>query len=213
MTTIINDQKLKFKVNDFSETVEQSFFTFREAFLRYLNGDLAGFREKMQQIYTLEHRADNIRLELEKETVTNFTVSGWSSDTLLLFDKLDDIVDLFKKILLQIDIEKPVFTGVVSDMLVKMLEITCGTINSLLKAINGYCNNRINIKDLLLSVNKSEKKSDKFSLEIQYVIFNDTNLPFSRKMHIKGFVDSIDMVSDISKNIADILYLMLIRMC
>jgi len=81
--------------------------------------------------------------------------------------------------------------------------MTFVTIDSLIGLFRVYYIFNREIKGAIFNVIRGERNSDKISIDLKRIIFSNPEITFSQKMHLKYFVESIDNISDVAKNIAD----------
>jgi len=201
MNEDVKVDRIKVKIADFLTIVDQCAAAYKEAVSKYLKGDKSGFRENMNQIINLERRADQIQCDIEKEAV--LVESSRSKNLPILIDKLDDVVDLLKKNIVEFDIEQPLFYEELRVRMLKMVDMTFVTIDSLIGLFRVYYIFNREIKGAIFNVIRGERNSDKISIDLKRIIFSNPEITFSQKMHLKYFVESIDNISDVAKNIAD----------
>jgi len=201
MNEDVKVDRIKVKIADFLTTLDQVALVYKEAINKYIKGDKFGFRENMNQIINLERRADKIQSEIENEAV--LVSSSRNKNLPILIDKLDDVVDLIKKNIVEFDVEKPCFYEDLRIDMLTMADITSVTINSLIDLFKRYYLFCRDVKGAVFNVVQGERNSDKISIQLKRKVFNNSEITFSHKMHLKYFIEGIDNISDVAKNIAD----------
>jgi uncharacterized protein len=85
----------------------------------------------------------------------------------------------------------------------KLIQNNTACINLLISGSKQYfINPKKTIEECLL-VSTQESVGDKISTKLKNLIFNNTSLELSKKIHLRYFVENIDEVSNLAEDVAD----------
>jgi len=199
-------------IDSFINTIDQGGLIFKEGVKNYLLGNQESFRDNLKTLSNLETEADIIRRKIENILYTQSLMPQLRGDILKLLEELDNIIDMAKKSLFQFDVEVPSIPVVLNQDLIKLTEISCSAIESVLPAARAYFRSPENIKEKLHRVYLYEREADKLADAIKRKVFQE--LPIARlseKFHLRYFTLHIETLSDAAQKAADLLSIMAIK--
>ena len=98
---------LETQIDQFLDAVAQSGLTFALAIKDYLAGDNEEFDVHSAAVTELEHRADDLRRDIETQLYAHSLIPEHRGDVLGLLENIDEIINTEKKTLSQFSVEKP----------------------------------------------------------------------------------------------------------
>ncbi|HRZ42208.1 MAG TPA: DUF47 family protein [Bacteroidales bacterium] len=205
------NQSVEF-IDHFINTIDQGALIFREGVKNYLLGNRESFLDNLSTLSGLETEADHIRRKIENILYTQSLMPQLRGDILKLLEELDNIIDMSKKSLFQFDVEVPVIPAALNQDLIKLTEISCLAVESVLPAARAYFRSPEEVKEKIHRVYLYEKEADKLADAIKRKVFQE--LPISRlseKFHLRYFTLHIETLSDAAQRVADLLSIMAIK--
>jgi uncharacterized protein len=199
-------------IDSFINTIDQGSLIFKEGVKNYLLGNQESFRDNLKTLSNLETEADIIRRKIENILYTQSLMPQLRGDILKLLEELDNIIDMAKKSLFQFDVEVPNIPVALNQDLIKLTEISCSAVESVLPAARAYFRSPENIKEKLHRVYLYEREADKLADAIKRKVFQE--LPIARlseKFHLRYFTLHIETLSDAAQKAADLLSIMAIK--
>ncbi|HPK05678.1 MAG TPA: DUF47 family protein [Bacteroidales bacterium] len=198
-------------IERFLNIVDQGSVIFKEGVSNYLQNNNESFLDNVKTLSGLETEADIIKREIESILYTQSLMPQLRGDILKLLESLDNILDLAKSNLYQFDVEIPFIPVEIHQDLVKLTELSCSAIESVIPAAKAYFRKPDSIKESLHRVYLFEKEADKLADSIKRRVFHEMlNLKLSEKFHLRYFTLHIETLSDAAQEVADLLSIMAI---
>ncbi|MDD2279496.1 MAG: DUF47 family protein [Bacteroidales bacterium] len=199
-------------IDVFLNTIDQGAFIFKEGVKNYLLGNRESFVDNLKTLSNLETEADISRREIENLLYNQSLMPQIRGDIMRLLEEIDNIIDLSKKSLFQFDVEVPSIPAALNQDLIKLTELSCSAIESLIPAARAYFHSPENVKERIHRVYLFEREADKLADAIKRKVFQE--LPITRlseKFHLRYFTLHIETLSDAAKAAADLLSIMAIK--
>jgi uncharacterized protein Yka (UPF0111/DUF47 family) len=114
--------------------------------------------------------------------------------------------------LFQFDVEVPNIPTALNQDLIKLTELSCSAVESLVPAARAYFRSPENVKERIHRVYLFEREADKLADAIKRKVFQE--LPIARlseKFHLRYFTLHIETLSDAAQSAADLLSIMAIK--
>ncbi len=199
-------------IERFLNTVDQGALIFKEGVKNYLHGNQESFLDNVKTLSSLETDGDIIRRKIENILYTQSLMPQLRGDIVKLLESLDTILDLAKSNLFQFDVEIPFIPTAIHPDLIKLTELSCSAIESVIPAAKAYFRDPATVKESLHRVYLFEKEADKLADAIKRKVFHDMpTLKLSEKFHLRYFTLHIEKLSDAAQDVADILSIMAIK--
>ncbi|MCK5782044.1 MAG: DUF47 family protein [Flavobacteriales bacterium] len=199
-------------IEEYIDKIDQGGLLFKKGLTDFLDGRDKFFQDVLLSITKEEGKADTLRRKIENELYLHSLLPEHRGDLMRLLEKMDNIMDLFKEILYQFDVEVPTIPEELHDDFKRLSELSVAAAEELLPAVRVYFTEPHSVKDRLHRVYFYEKETDKLALDIKRSIFKKVpNLLQSQKLHLRYFTLHIESVSDAAEEVADILAIMAIK--
>ncbi|OQY00206.1 MAG: hypothetical protein B6I20_09115 [Bacteroidetes bacterium 4572_117] len=199
-------------INEFLDAIDQGALVFKQGVNNYLNKETKEFSDNIETILKLESHADKIRKQIENDLYIYSLLPQFRGDVMVLLEKLDDIIDTAKEIILQFDVEGPNIPIELNNDFSKLTDASVLSVESLIPAVRAYFNDVNAVKDRLHRVYYYEKESDKLADNIKRRLFKELeNLKLSEKIHLRYFALHVENLSDVAQEVADLLSIMAIK--
>ena len=155
------------------------------------------------EISNLESECDMLRRRIERKIYQETLIPEHRGDVLGLLENLDKIPGQLQGNAHRINTEKPEIYEELQDDFNKLIQNNTACINLLISGSKQYfINPKKTIEECLL-VSSQESVGDKISTKLKNLIFNNTSLELSKKIHLRYFVENIDEVSNLAEDVAD----------
>jgi predicted phosphate transport protein (TIGR00153 family) len=205
-------KNLIIKIDEFFDNIDLGLLVFREAIKAYLEKDLEAFGRHLQKVENLESTADRLQRSIENEMITHSILPQHRSEVSALIDQLDEIIDALKSSLNEINIELPEIPASLNKNFISLTETSVDAGEALLPAARAYFKAPYTVRDKLLKVYYFESETDKISLSVKKIIFQEMDeLDLAHKAHLRYIIHHIEKISDLAQRAADLLSGMAIK--
>ena len=205
-------KNLIISIDEFLDNIEIGLLVFREAIKSYLEKDMEAFLRHMQKVDSLEANADRLQRSIGNEMITHSILPQHRTEVITLIDELDEIIDSLKSSLNEISIEMPVIPESLNKEFLNLTEASVSTAENIIPAARAYFRSPHKVREKLLKVYYYETETDKISLILKRVIFQQmSELDLAHKAHLRYIIHHIEKISDFAQKAADLLSGMAIR--
>jgi predicted phosphate transport protein (TIGR00153 family) len=179
---------LERQIDEFVDIVSQVGLIFKNAIKNYLETGASGEFEKMvEQVSMMESKADKLTKDVE---------------TALYEEHLDEMLGLYQGNLYRFSIQKPKFPEEFHTELSNLVNVVVESAETLCTTVRSFFRDIKTVRNSTHKVSFFEKEADKKGSELQRKIFS-SDLSLDRKMHLRYFVEKIDLIADFAEDIAD----------
>lgn len=194
---------LENQIDQFLDKASEAGIVFEQGIECYLKSGMSeACEDRLRQLAELEYRCDDLRRSTETVLYTEMLIPDARGDVLSLLDAVDSLIDAFKSTLLGVTIEQPEipeetksgFADLTSTV-VKCVEYTILATRAFFRDINV-------VRDHIHKIGFYESESDKTSIRLKEEIFR-SELPFERKMHIRDYINALDIIADEAEDVGD----------
>ena len=199
-------------IDGFMNTIDQGMLIFKEGVKNYLFGKRENFIDNLRTLSNLETEADLAKRKIEQLLYTQSLMPQLRGDILRLLEDLDDIIDIAKTNLYQFDVEVPFVPAELNQDLIKLSELSCSAVESVIPAARAYFRDPESVKEKIHRVYLFEKEADKLADAIKRRVFQEMpSVNLSEKFHLRYFTLHIENLSDAAERAADLLSIMAIK--
>ncbi|MCK9324755.1 MAG: DUF47 family protein [Bacteroidales bacterium] len=199
-------------IDGFMNTIDQGMLIFKEGVKNYLFGKRENFIDNLRTLSNLETEADLAKRKIEQLLYTQSLMPQLRGDILRLLEDLDDIIDIAKTNLYQFDVEVPFVPAELNQDLIKLSELSCSAVESVIPAARAYFRDPESVKEKIHRVYLFEKEADKLADAIKRRVFQEMpSVNLSEKFHLRYFTLHIENLSDAAERAADLLAIMAIK--
>ena len=196
---------LEGQLDEFLDLLSESNILYRAGLTYYLdNGgsDSDAFRQKLQQVDNMEHRADELRRGIELALYEQSLIPDSRADMLSLLEDLDYLINVFEENLYAYSIENPDFPPEYHKEMKQLAEQSALSVESLVMAARAFLRDPNAVRDHIHKVMLYEHEADQLSLALKTKIFR-SELNLETKAHLRHFVDKVEQVSNEAEDVAD----------
>lgn len=191
------------QINELTEQILEAGMLCRNGVDAYLKGNLDVVRASLICIRDTEKRWDMLRRSMEEALYRNTLIPQSCTDVMKLLESMNVLLNQFKDLISQLEIECPDICAEFHQDLRKLLEYSVEAVEADIRSCRAFFNNMYSVSDHIHKVFFWEKESDKVSARLQRAIFSNENIDLSHKMHLHFFVKQIARIVDDAENVAD----------
>lgn len=193
---------IEMQIDDFLNIISESGILFRKGFENYLNDDSREFIERLHSVSENERKADELRLNVEKQLYMHTLIPESRGDVLAILENTDQVMDDIKETLQLFSIEFPEIPSELNSIFLELADSSIDAVESLIKGIRAFFKDIASINDYIHKVIFFERESDKIAVNIKKEIFN-SDISLSHKMHLRFVTQQIENISDSAENVCD----------
>ena len=193
---------LESKIDAYLDHTSEVGLLFREAIKDYLGGRSEEFEERRRQVTELENRADQIRIEVERQLYIETLIPDARGDVLGILENTDEVINTAKETLMLLSVQHP---RIPEELKVDYLELAdhgCQAVQELVMGIRAFFRNAPSVTDYVHKVCFWEKEADKVGERLKRRIF-ESELELARKLHLGDFVVHVDTLADEAEDVSE----------
>lgn len=199
-------------IDDFFNKIDLGTLNFKKGVRNYIEGNMNEFAQNLKSISVLESEADVIQRKIENDFYLHSLMPNYASDILNLIESVDDIIDMSKDVLSQFDVETPHLPEAIKKDYIELVNVSAKSVENVIPAARIFFTQPDNVKDYIQKVLFYHRETDTLSANIKRKIFQEFDtLKLSEKLHLRYFALHIEQVSDVSKNVAQQLSSLVIK--
>lgn len=191
-------------INKYIDVIEKCGLVFREGVKSYINWQEERFTNYYKDMLSLESRADEYRHDIKFKLYSYMLIPESRGDVLGVIETLDDVVDVCKKVVEQLSIEKPDIPENLRPGFLELSELSAKTILELVKATRAFFTEIKLVENYINKVHFYEHEADKLEESLKRKVFEHRDIAYlSVKMHLRYFVEKIGLPADIAESVAE----------
>ncbi|PID28635.1 MAG: hypothetical protein CSB55_03635 [Candidatus Cloacimonadota bacterium] len=197
-------KEIQASLDSYLNRVEKSGLLFLEGVKAYLNKQDERLDIFCKDLSQLENEADELRREIKYKLYTYSLIPESRGDVLGLIETLDDVVDIAKKYVEQLSIERPFVPDCLEDLLLNLVELSQKAVEELVRGTRAFFTDIRIVNDYVNKVHFYEHEVDKLEEVIKRRIFSGDDIKdFCKKTHLRYFVERLAELSDVSEAVAE----------
>lgn len=197
------NKELEMELDLFLNCLQKGANTFLEGVKSYLRNEEQQFDDRIKLIIEQEKEADEHLVNIKYVLFRYNLIPDLSADILDLVDSMDDINDIAKESLLNLQVVKPkIGENMVDDYghIAKKSKIAAET---LIKGVRIYFTEFKTVEDYITKVNLFESEVDTLLHALKIKIYDENNsISLCEKLVLQNFADEMAKLSDLSEEIA-----------
>jgi len=199
------------QIDDFLDKVSESGLMFKQGMDAYLKANKESFTRKIEEITDTEHQGDALRRSVEEQLYVKTLIPESRGDVLELLESMDSLLDRFKGVLWQFEIEQPEILPEFNEDLKELVLCVVETVEAIVRSSRAFFTNVFSVSDHIHKVSYWETQSDKISTKLQKNIFKCQELRLSQKLQLRDLVRHVDKIADRAEDVADKLSIYIIK--
>jgi len=199
------------QIDDFLDKVSESGLLFKQGMDAYLKANKESFKRKIEEVTDTEHQGDTLRRSVEEQLYVKTLIPESRGDVLELLESMDSLLDRFKGVLWQFEIEQPEFSTEFNEDFRELVLCVVETVEAIVRSTRAFFVNVFSVSDHIHKVSYWETQSDKISTRLQRNIFTCNELRLSQKLQLRDLVRHVDKIADRAEDVADKLSIYVIK--
>ena len=199
------------QIDDFLDKVSESGLMFKQGMDAYLKANKESITRKIDEISDTEHQGDALRRSVEEQLYVKTLIPESRGDVLELLESMDALLDRFKGVLWQFEIEQPEISSEFTEEFRELVLCVVETVEAIVRSSRAFFVNVFSVSDHIHKVSYWETQSDKISTRLQKNIFSCQDLQLSQKMQLRDLVKHVDKIADRAEDVADKLSIYIIK--
>jgi len=199
------------QIDDFLDKVSESGLMFKQGMDAYLKANKESFTRKIEEITDTEHQGDALRRSVEEQLYVKTLIPESRGDVLELLESMDSLLDRFKGVLWQFEIEQPEILPEFNEDLKELVLCVVETVEAIVRSSRAFFTNVFSVSDHIHKVSYWATQSDKISTKLQKNIFKCQELQLSQKLQLRDLVRHVDKIADRAEDVADKLSIYIIK--
>ena len=205
------ETETKQKIRDHVQAVGKAVRLFRKMFFAYLNED-ERFDDLGYEVHNAEHRADEIRREVERQIYEGAFMPSFREDYIIFIELIDAIADQAEECADMIAQQKPHVPDSLKSNFKEMVQevpLTFRPFQELIQEKNMSNARRAN--ELIDKIEASEQAVDRMEWRLIREAFAIESLSLAQKIHIRNFIARIAGISDRVEDASDRVIILMAR--
>lgn len=197
------NKELELEIDLYLNSLQKGAMTFYEGTNDYLANNCQQFEERVKSVVEQESEADEHLKNLKFILYRYNLIPDLSADILELMDSMDDIGDISKEMLLDLQVEQPKIGEDFKEDFSMIAKTSLKAVETLIRGVRVYFTQYKTIEDYISKVYFYESEVDKLEYNLKIKIFADKDLfNLSEKMHQRYFAQKTARLSDIAEETA-----------
>lgn len=168
------------------------------------------FNQTLEQIVDIERDADELRRSIESYLYEKTLIPDLRSDVLALIEEIDSLLSPQIAVSYALRIEQPDIPKEFHKGFVSLIESTTLCVEHLLRGARAFFRDTEAVRDHSHKVVFEESQADKLCTELKMAIFA-SDLDKVEKIHLRYFIERIDLLANRAEDIADALTIYAIK--
>ncbi len=206
------NKELEMEMDIYLNCLQKGANTFLEGVKSYIRGETEQFNERVKSVIEQENDADEHLRNLKYVLFRYNLMPDLSADILELMDSMDDICDISKEVLLNLQVVNPKIGTSFVDDFGHIAKKSKQAAETLINGVRIYFTKFMTIDDYVTKVKLYEHEVDMLQHNLKVKIYKDENKDtLSEKMLLQNFADEIAKLSDQAELIANKLFVFKFR--
>ncbi len=199
-------RKVQNDIDVFFDTVSDATDVFGRLLRIYLqeSDTNENFDRSLKQLTELELRADELRRGIESYLYEKTLIPDLRGDVLAMIEDVDSLISTQQALSFALKIEQPVIPEQFHQGFLNLERTTERCVSHLLSGARAFFRNIDEVRDHTHKVIFTETEADQICTELKTAIFA-SDLEKIEKIHLRYFIERIDLVANKAEDIADAL--------
>ena len=168
------------------------------------------FMHLREKVSGLEAENDSLRREVENQLYAQLLLPDMRSDILRLIEGCDKIINKYETDLILISIEQPKIPKEIQKALSHMIITNVQCVSTLMDSVKAAMAGK-SITENIHSVSILEHQVDLQAMDLKKCVFQELKLPLARQLQLKEFIYSLEKISDMAEDMADVLSVFVVK--
>jgi predicted phosphate transport protein (TIGR00153 family) len=193
---------LEAQIDQLLDAISEGCLVFEQGIADYLRPDPEQFEKRLAAIGVYEHKADELRREIETRLYRESLIPDHRGDVLGLLENIDNVIDEAKKTLWQFAVERPEIPAELASGYLELARAGTQAAQHLVSAVRAFFRDITVVPDHIHKVYFYEKEADKIADRLKRRIFS-MDVELARKIHLRYFCLHVENISDRAEDVAD----------
>jgi len=168
----------------------------------YLQDRMEQFEERMAQIRENEHKADDIRVHIERFLYEHTLIPENRGDVLAILENTDEVIDNMKDSFLQFSVENPIIAKELDDLFLQTARASVEAVDNLVMAIRSFFRDLAAVNNYIHKVYFFEREADQLGEKLRRLIFS-LDIDLAHKNQLRWFAVHLERISDLAQAVCD----------
>ncbi len=204
-------RELEGKITTFLMNIIQSGFLFTRALETYFaNGVKDEFLDLKAKVSALEAENDSLRRDVESQLYVQMLLPDMRSDILRMIEGCDKIINKYETDLILMSVERPKIPTALKENLEQMIRVNIDCVSAMMSGLKAVLGG-MSASDFIQQVYVLEHQVDLLAMNLKQQVFQELKLPLARQLQLKEFIYSIEKISDMAEDMADVLSVFVVK--
>jgi predicted phosphate transport protein (TIGR00153 family) len=190
------------QLDQFLDILSDTALLYRKGIEDYLAERFEQFEQRLQQIRENEHKADDVRVHIERFLYEHTLIPENRGDVLAILENTDEVIDNMKDSILQFSIEMPKIPDELDDLFLQTTRASCESVDNLAMAVRSFFRDLAAVNNYIHKVYFFEREADQLGEKLRRLIFS-LDIELARKSQLKWFGIHLERISDFAQAVCD----------
>jgi len=190
------------QIDQFLDIVSDCALLFHMGVEDYLKERSQQFEDRLQRIRENEHKADDLRVHIERYLYEHTLIPENRGDVLAILENTDEVIDNIKDSMLQFSIEAPVLPDEVHDLVLQTAKASAEAVDHLAMAVRSFFRDLSAVNNYIHKVYFFEREADQLGEKLRRKIFS-LEIDLAHKSQLRWFAIHLEKVSDYAQAVCD----------
>jgi uncharacterized protein len=203
MAIILKTTKLiEAQLDQFLDILSDTAMLYLKGIEDYLHERNDQFEARLTQIRDNEHKADDLRVHIERFLYEHTLIPENRGDVLAILENTDEVIDNLKDSFLQFSIEMPKIPHELDDLFMQTAKASVESVDNLAMAIRSFFRDLAAVNNYIHKVYFFEREADQLGEKLRRLIFS-LDIDLAQKNQLKWFGVHLERISDYAQAVCD----------
>ena len=190
------------QLDQFLDILSDTALFYQKGIEDYLNERFEQFEERLKMVREHEHKADDIRVHIERFLYEHTLIPENRGDVLAILENSDNVIDNIKDSILQFSIEMPVIPNELDELFLLTAKASVESVDNLANAVRSFFRDLAAVNNYIHKVYFFEREADTLGEKLRRQIFS-LNIDLAHKNQLKNFGIHVEKISDYAQAVCD----------
>ncbi len=190
------------QIDQFLDILSDAALLYMKAMEDYLSERFEQFEDRIQQIRENEHKADDLRVHIERFLYEHTLIPENRGDVLAILENTDEVIDNMKDSILQFSVEMPHIPDELDDLFLQLTKASVESVDNLTMAVRSFFRDLAAVNNYIHKVYFFEREADQLGEKLRRQIFA-LDIELAQKSQLRWFSIHLEKISDYSQAVCD----------
>jgi uncharacterized protein len=190
------------QLDQFLDILSDTALLYQKGIEDYLAERFEQFEQRMQEIRDNEHKADDLRVHIERFLYEHTLIPENRGDVLAILENTDEVIDNMKDSILQFSIEMPHIPDELDDLFMQTAKASVESVDNLAMAVRSFFRDLAAVNNYIHKVYFFEREADQLGEKLRRKIFA-LDIDLANKAQLKWFGIHLERISDFAQAVCD----------